>query len=79
MSDSFPFLSLWLCWVFIPCTWTFSSCGKQGLLFVVVLGVLIVVTSVAQRLWHTGLVPPCHVGLPNQALNPHPLHWQADS
>ena len=30
-----------LCW----CTWAFSSCGEQGLLFIVVHGLLIAVTS----------------------------------
>ena len=28
------------------CTWAFSSCGKQGLLFIVVHGLLIAVASV---------------------------------
>ena len=27
------------------CTWAFSSCGKRGLLFIVVCGLLIVVAS----------------------------------
>ena len=29
------------------CTWAFSSCGEQGLLFVVVRGLLIAVASLA--------------------------------
>ena len=27
------------------CTWAFSSCGEQGLLFIVVLGLLVAVAS----------------------------------
>ena len=48
------------------CIQAFSTCGKQGLLFFVVCGLLIVVASLAvehrlqtcrpQQLWHTGLV-----------------------
>ena len=45
------------------CTWAFSSCTKQGLLFTVVCGPLVVVASlVACQLWHTGLAAPKHVG-----------------
>ena len=36
--------SFWLCWVFIAAR-AFSSCGEQGLLFVVVCGLLIAVAS----------------------------------
>ena len=36
---------LWLCWVFVAARGLFSSCGEQGLLFVVVHGLLIVVAS----------------------------------
>ena len=35
----------WLHWVFIAVRGLFSSCGEQGLLFVVVRGLLIVVAS----------------------------------
>ena len=31
------------------CVWTFSSCGEQGLLFVVVLGLLVVVSLFAEH------------------------------
>ena len=54
------------------CTRAFSSCGKQGLFFVVEHGLLIVVASLLaehglqacrlQQLWLTGLVAPQHVG-----------------
>ena len=52
------------------CTWAFSSCGEQGLLLVVVCGLLIVVASLVvehglqvcrlQQLWHTGSVVVAH-------------------
>ena len=29
--------NFWLCWVFVGCTWAFSSCCKQRLLFIVML------------------------------------------
>ena len=34
-----------------------------------------------QQLWRVGLVAPQHVGsqFPDKGLNPHPLHWKADS
>ena len=38
------FFNLWLCWVFVAAQ-AFSSCGEQGLLFVVVCGLLIEVAS----------------------------------
>ena len=53
----------WLCWVFVAARGLFSGCGEQGLLFVVVRGLLIAVASLAehrlyacglQELWHTG-------------------------
>ena len=59
------------------CTWAFSSCGEQGLLFVAAHGLLTVVASLvaehglqarsscgtwAQWLWRTGLIAPWHVG-----------------
>ena len=53
------------------CARAFSSCSKWGLLFVVVHGLLIVVSSLVaehglyacrlQKLWHMGLVAPWHV------------------
>ena len=48
-SSIFSFL--FVCFYFLAvlglrcCTWAFSSCGEQGLLFVVVRGLLIVVAS----------------------------------
>ena len=38
------FIYFWLCWVFVSAR-AFSSCGKRGLLFVAVRGLLIVVAS----------------------------------
>ena len=35
----------WLRWVFTAATRAFSSCGKRGLLFVAVLGLLVAVAS----------------------------------
>ena len=39
------FFFFWLCWGLHCCAWAFSSCGKQGLLFIVVRGLLIAVAS----------------------------------
>ena len=39
----------WLCWVFVAVR-VFSSCGEQGLLFIAVLGLLIVVSPVERGL-----------------------------
>ena len=36
------------------CTWAFSSCGKQGLLFVAVCGLLIAVASLCCGAWALG-------------------------
>ena len=36
------------------CSWTFSSCSEQGLLFVAVHGFLIVVASLVVELWLMG-------------------------
>ena len=54
------------------CSQAFSSCGKRGLLFIVVCGLLITVVSLVvehglqarrlQQLWRTGLVALRHVG-----------------
>ena len=50
------FFIFWLCWVFVAAQ-AFSSCGKQGLLFIAVQGLLITVTSlvVEHRLSFLGL------------------------
>ena len=37
-------IGIFFFWVFVCCAWAFSSCGKWGLLSVVVCGFLIVVT-----------------------------------
>ena len=71
------------------CARAFSSCGKWGLLFIAVRGLLIVVASRcrARALCAQASVVVAH-GLscsaacgifPDQDLNPCPLHWQADS
>ena len=39
------FIYLGLCLGLLCCVWAFSSCGEQGLLFVAVRGLLIVVAS----------------------------------
>ena len=40
------FIYFWLCWIFVAaCGLSFSSCGEQGLLFIAVHGLLIVVAS----------------------------------
>ena len=39
------FMYFWLRWVFVAVRGLFSSCGEQGLLFVAVHGLLIVVAS----------------------------------
>ena len=46
----FVFLYLRLCWVFVA-RGLFSSCGEQGLLFVVVPGLLIAVASLVEEHW----------------------------
>ena len=73
----------------LRCVWALSSCGKQGSLFTVVQGLLIVVASpVAEhRLQTMGSVVVAHklrcpkaCGVfPHQGSNPCPLHWQPDS
>ena len=69
------------------CAWAFSSCGEQGLLFMVVHGLLIAVASLVS--WVLGLssldsahglsFPEAYGILLEQGLNPDPLQWQADS
>ena len=72
------------CWV-----QAFSSCGEQGLLFIVVRGLLIVVASLvgarALGTWASVVVAhrvscsaACGI-FPDQGSNPRPLHWQVDS
>ena len=39
------FIYFWLHWVFHQCARAFSSCGEQGLLFIAVCGLLVVVAS----------------------------------
>ena len=39
------FIYFWLYWVFVAVCRLFSSCGEQGLLFLVVCGLLLVVAS----------------------------------
>ena len=68
-------------------TQAFSSCGEQGILFVVVHRLLIVVVSLvaAHGLWSAGLVavahwPSCPMAsalFPDQG-SKDPLHWQTD-
>ena len=72
------------------CSGAFSSCSKQGLLFMVVCGRLTVVASLccgtrALHVWasvpvaHTlSCSAACGIFL-DQGLNLHPLHWEADS
>ena len=43
------FIYFWLCWVFVAARRLFSSCGEQGLLFVVVHGLLIAVVSLVVK------------------------------
>ena len=70
--------------------WAFSSCGKSGLRFIVVLGFLIVVASpVAEHgLQNTraSVVVACGLSwlmacgiFPDQGSNSCPLPWQVDS
>ena len=72
------------------CALAFSSCGGQGLLFAVLrrllsLQWLLLLWSTSSR--YAGSVVVAHglscsaaCGiLPDQGLNPCPLHWQADS
>ena len=70
------------------CVQAFSSCGEQGLLFLVVRGLLIAVASlvVEHGLWSAGSVVVVHgpssaaCGIfPDQGSNLCPLHWQGDS
>ena len=49
------------------CTWAFSCCGKQGLLFSC--------SMQAQQFGHRGLFASRHV----KSLNPCSLHWQVNS
>ena len=72
------------------CVRAFSSCGKQGPLFIAVRRPLTIVASPAaehrlQTRAGSATVahgPSCSAAcgiLPDQGSNPRPLHWQADS
>ena len=71
------------------CARAFSSCGKQGPLFIAVRGPLTVAASpVAEHQLQTRRLSSCGSqaqllrGMwdpPDQGSNPCPLHWQADS
>ena len=71
------------------CAQAFSSCSEWGLLFVIEWGLLITVAScwgvqdLGTWAWVValhGLSGPAASGLlPDQGLNPCPLHWQAGS
>ena len=43
------FIYFWLRWVFVAVRGLFSSCGKRGLLFVAVHGLLIAVASLVEH------------------------------
>ena len=59
------------------CARASSSCGEQGLLFVVVRGLLVAVASLVVE---HGLSCSVACGIfPEKSSNPRPLHWQADS
>ena len=67
------------------CIWAFSSCGKEGLLFTVVSGLLIAVASLVAGM-QTSVIDvhglscsvACGIVL-NQGSNSCPLHWKVDS
>ena len=69
--------------------WAFSRCGKQGLLFVAVLGLmlwwLLLLQSIGSRCMGSGVVvhglscSPAYEIFLDQGLNPCPLYWQVDS
>ena len=66
------------------CARAFSSCGKWGPLFIVVCGPLLSRSTGSRRAGSVIVAhgPSCSVAcgiLPDQGLNPRPLHWQADS
>ena len=58
-NKSFCFLNLFILFLAALglhcCTWAFSSCGKRGLLFVVVHRLLIVVASLCCGAWALGM------------------------
>ena len=74
------------------CAGAVSSCSEQGLLFVVVLGLLVLVASLVAGAWAPvieafglsscggpGLAVPRHTSLPGPGMNLCPLLWQTDS
>ena len=84
----FNLFYFWLHWVFVAACRLFSGCCEQGLLFVVVHRLLIVMASLVGSMGSrcTGSVVVAHrlscsaaCGIvPNQGWNPCLLHWQAD-
>ena len=71
------------------CVRAFSSCGKQGPLFIAVRGPLTIAASLVvehrlqmRRLSSVAHGPSCSAAcgiFPDQGSNPCPLHWQAGS
>ena len=66
------------------CARAFSSCGKQGPLFITVCGPLLLRSTGSRRAGSVIVAhgPSCSTAcgiLPDQDSNPCPLHWQADS
>ena len=66
------------------CARAFSSCGKRGPLFIVVRRPLLLRSTGSRRAGSVTVAhgPSCSAAcgiFPDQALNPCPLHWQADS
>ena len=91
----FTFLKIHFIYLFLAalglhcCSRAFSSCSKQGLLFLAARGLLISVASLVEehRLQARGLsscgaraqlLMACGI-FPDQGSNPCPLHWQMDS
>ena len=76
----FKVMYLGLCWDLCRCTWTFSTCGEQGPLFLVELRLLLEVAPLvaerglqrvgARQLWRGHLLPCSMWNLLC------PLHWQ---
>ena len=87
--NSFLLFLVALC--FLCCTGAVSGCGQQGLLFVVVYRLIVVVSFVAEhrlgmrasivgvRRLSSGFGALWHVESSMQGSNLCPLHWQADS
>ena len=79
----FKFIYLFILAVLVfVAVWAFSSCSKQGLLFITMCSLLIEVASFVvehrlQSLW-LSYSEVCGIYL-DQGFNPCPLHWQANS